>query len=240
MRDRNELVKRIYEISAELGIEPVLPMEISLRVRDASGLEILNRSEPAHSWTRNAWNYLFAFFGDAGAVGASFGAGFMTGKRIDGTINATTYRCCSQGYIAEVDASTFVNEQNNEHAGDYGIVVGTSSTAFDPDQYALGAIIPHGSGEGLLYYMPMVQSVRSYNETSKVWQARFSRTIHNYHTADMTVREIGLYCSCELFGYPVAFFLMARDVLETPAVIPYGGDLVINYDVKVPFGAIDG
>ncbi len=236
MRDRNELVKRIYEISAELGIEPVLPMEISLRVRDASGLEILNRSEPAHSWTRNAWNYLFAFFGDAGAVGSSFGAGFMTGKRIDGTIDYSTGYCCCQGYVAEVDASTFVNEQEN---GNYGIVAGTSSTAFDPDQYALGAIIPHGSGEGQLYYMAMLQSVRSYNETSKVWQARFSRTIHNYHTADMTVREIGLYCSCELFG-SVHFYLMARDVLETPAVIPYGGDLVVNYDVKVPFGAIDG
>ena len=90
MRDRRELIRRMREISSELGMDPAYPLMIGLELRDPRGNILERRSEPGHSWTRNAWNMLMAFMGDAGASGASFGAGYMqcAVAQVDGHVQA--------------------------------------------------------------------------------------------------------------------------------------------------------
>lgn len=223
------------EISSELGLDPQYPLMVGLEVHEPSGRLIMERHEVGHSWTRNAWNMLLAFFGDAGASGASFGAGHLTARDITGTISSDTGYCCEPDYNGDVDRGAFCNPSTN---ADYGIVVGTGSTAFSVNQYALAAICGHGTGSGQLNYAAMAQSTRSY--ASSTWTCRHSRTMANNSGAPIVVSEIGLYWQGFLFTNVNRVYMMARDVLETPVTVAAGGIiLTVNYDVSLDFGAID-
>jgi len=112
---------------------------------------------------------------------------------------------------------------------DYGILVGSSDTAFDVNQDDLGAKIPHGTGSGQLSYGDT--SVVEFGDDYKTWQRAFD----NFSGADITVKEIGMFAKVtrEEAGVPTPYYVMlARDVI-TSTTVPNGGRLIVKYTFKI-------
>jgi len=111
----------------------------------------------------------------------------------------------------------------------YGILVGSSDTAFDVTQYNLGSKISHGTSSGQLQYGDT--SVVDYGADYKTWQRAFD----NLSGADVVVKEIGMFAKVtrEEAGVPKEYYVMlARDVITTTTV-PNGGSLVVKYTFKI-------
>jgi hypothetical protein len=106
---------------------------------------------------------------------------------------------------------------------DYGIVVGSSDTPVTKDDYKLGSRIAHGSGTGQLMYGAV--SIDAPTTYSTGYLIRVIRVFTNNSSADVTVKEIGLYCY--LGGY---YLCIIRDVLSTPVTIPSGYSWTVRYN----------
>jgi len=111
----------------------------------------------------------------------------------------------------------------------YGILVGTGSTAFSITQYSLVSKISHGTGSGQLSYGE--QSVIDYGNDFEQWQ----RSFDNNSGADITVYEIGMACRTTKLANGTSethYILLARDVI-TPVTVPNGGRLTVKYKFKI-------
>lgn len=111
----------------------------------------------------------------------------------------------------------------------YGILVGSGSTAFDVDQYKLDSKISHGTGSGQLSYGE--QSIVDYSSSHEQWQ----RSFDNNSGGDITVYEIGMACkTSKLYdGTPeIHYILLARDVI-TATTVPNGGRLTVKYTFRI-------
>jgi hypothetical protein len=119
----------------------------------------------------------------------------------------------------------------------YGILVGTSASPVNRDQYQLGGKIAHGSGSGQLSYGAM--TVEDTDGTPPDTVFRLIRTFTNNTTDPITVYEIGLtIANCHQpaatsFNPTISYFLIARDVLSSPQTIPAGATLTVRYIFKV-------
>ena len=147
---------------------PLLPTSrLRFLVRDASGHIILDRSEPGHSWVRGAYNFFFASLaGNGGGGSNTFGAGYMSAKNIAGTVLYATGSNVDRSGLAVPSSTGLVP---NSAVSTFGMVVGTSDTAFSIDDYKLGSKVAHGSGAGQLSYGIGVLPVLSY--ATKIWTA---------------------------------------------------------------------
>ena len=107
----------------DLKLPPPPEIFIGLQVHKDGEL-IFDDKQRGHSWTRNFYNYK-CLMGTNAAIGSTgFGAGYMTGKDHNGFVS--TYIRNLAGQVTTGSGETTC-----------GIVVGTSDTAFNIEQYAL-------------------------------------------------------------------------------------------------------
>ena len=118
----------------------------------------------------------------------------------------------------------------NAAAGDdsHGILVGSGTTPYSPNDYALANKIPHGTGDGQLYYGSTVVTDIVDDGTSLSF--KIVRTFSNEGSVNVTVNEVGLAVYAN--GYNI---LVARDVLSSSISVPAGSSLVIRYIVKLTY-----
>ncbi|RLB79250.1 MAG: hypothetical protein DRH17_14080 [Deltaproteobacteria bacterium] len=186
--------------------------EIEVIVLDKNGKEIHREKRPMDSFTRNIKNLLTMF--DTG--------GWLVSD-VNGSSVTFMFKNASDEYL--YNAEVLAPSGND----DYGILVGSSDTAFDVYQHSLGAKISHGTGSGQLSYGET--SVVDFGDDYKTWQRAFD----NLSGSDIVVREIGMFAKVtrEESGVPTPYYVMlARDVITTTTV-PNGGRLIVKYTFKI-------
>ena len=114
---------------------------------------------------------------------------------------------------------------NNAANANFGILVGTEDSAFATTNFALHGLIAHGNGASQLFYQAMGASVRAWDDGTKKFSNTFTRIYNNNSGGSITVKEAGL-CSR---GYGSYYYLLARDILDTPVVVPDGAQLTVTY-----------
>jgi len=186
--------------------------EVEVIVLDKDGKEIHREKKPMDSFTQNVMNLL-----------GMFDAGGWVAIDVNGNSVTFTFKNATDNYLYNAEVLAPSGEDK------YGILVGSSDTAFDVTQYNLGSKISHGTGSGQLQYGDT--SVVDYGADYKTWQRAFD----NLSGADVVVKEIGMFAKVtrEESGVPKAYYVMlARDVITTTTV-PNGGRLIVKYTFKI-------
>jgi len=186
--------------------------EIEVIVLDKDGKEIHRERKSMDSFTANIMKLL-----------AMFDAGGWIVKDVNGNSVTFAFKNATDNYLYNAEVLAPSEDDN------YGILVGSSDTAFDVTQYNLGSKIAHGTGSGQLSYGGT--SVVDYGDDYKTWQRAFD----NLSGADVVVKEIGMFAKVtrEEAGVPKEYYVMlARDVITTTTV-PNGGRLIVKYTFKI-------
>lgn len=232
---------KLREMCRELRVPPPPEIHIGLKVMDRNGVLVFDDKQRGHSWTRNYHNIKFAFEAWASGTSTSFGAGHLSGKNTSGTVRGgatyvlTPTQVGAGGYAAA--GGGVVNTGNNV---DYGILVGTSDSAFSVEHNAMQALIAHGNAPGQLFYQAMAEGVKSYNSELKTWKQTHKRVFNNNSGGSITVKEVGLVFNLWLFAYSnLEGFLVERSVLDPTVPVANGAQLTVTYEISMDFSAID-
>jgi hypothetical protein len=125
-----------------------------------------------------------------------------------------------------------VNAGDNDDT--FGIWVGSGSTPISPNNYALASKIPHGTSSGQLDYESHAIS-SSYSNTSSY--VEIARSFVNRSGADIIVRETGIvgrnFWRDSGGVRNDVKFLIARDVLPTPILVPNLASLTVRYRISL-------
>lgn len=224
------------QLSKELKF-PVTEMFYGLEVKNPSGIITLQQKGRAHSWTRNWYNWVATQALDMpGPSGTTtFGAGWLTAKNTSGTVaaGATTmpYRL----------TNTLLSNGWYEQAttGNYGIWIGSGSTAFSIEDYTLATKITSGNASGMMLYFYMSAPLTTYDSTAgaEKWTVSLTRVFNNNSGGDVTVAELGLVWYGSF--WTSSYFLMERTVLGSSVTIKNGGQLAVRYTLSMSYNTVD-
>lgn len=184
------------------------------------GKPLLSLSQPAHSYTRNFYNY--ALMAPSGLLSSDSTWGDGHGNFKDTAGNNRVF------YAHNYAWSSVNPAQDNT----YGIVVGTSDTAESFDHFALQAIIAHGTGSGQLSHRVMSAATLSWAAGSKTFSLFLSRLFDNSSGSTIVVKETGIIASCYSQAYK---FLYCRDVLSTAIDVLNSGTLTVTYEAQLVY-----
>lgn len=114
-----------------------------------------------------------------------------------------------------------------------GIHVGTGNTAATEDDYALESPVTSGLAGTVTINKDMDANGNPY--------ITYNLVLSNSTSADIVVKEIGLYESCSCGNTVGATsssernFLVDRTVLDTPVTVPANGNAAIYYTLKTTY-----
>ena len=181
---------------------------------------ISSLSLPAHSWTRNFYNFaLLAPFGFP-TTDSTWGNGHANFKDSSATVQ---------------DLSSYMyawSAVNSAQDNTYGIIVGTSDAAESFDHVALTAKIAHGTGPGQLSHRAMPALTVSWAAGSKTLSLFLSRLFDNLSGSTITVKESGIISTCYYTAYK---FLFCRDVLSPALDVLNSGTLTVTYEAQLVY-----
>jgi len=215
----------------ELHVPAPPEIMIGLRVHDRNGLLIFDDIQRGHSWTRNFYNMLFAFASRPVGAGTTFGAGYLATKNVPGSVGCTLSINFPSGR-----AITIVPGDVSSSA--YGLLVGTSDTAFSVDQFALQAPIVQGVGAGQFSYAAGVADAGAYTAGTKTWKTTLYRVMNNNSGGSVTVKEVALYAFETWISAP-SITMFERSVLSPTVAVANGAQLTVTYEISMDFSAID-
>jgi len=190
----------------------VIGGEIEVIVEDRYGNVIKHIKKPMDSFVKNILNLICMF--DTG--------GWVTTDRNGNTVNFY-FKNAADNYLYNAEVLAPADDDN------YGILVGSGTTAFSVNDYDLASPISNGTGSGQLSYGEM--SVVASGDDYKQWQ----RSFDNNSGADITVNEIGMAAKVtrEEAGSQVVYYvLLARDVISATTV-PNGGRITVKYTFRI-------
>jgi hypothetical protein len=109
----------------------------------------------------------------------------------------------------------------------------------DLSHYAFGCsggpnFIQYCSMKATLNYLAQTATTLSYDAETNKATAKLSRTFNNETSVSVPVRELALYQYGASSGYN---FMMSRDVLASPVVVPPSCKLTVTYSVEMTFTA---
>jgi len=220
--------KNLKDMCLELRVPPPPDVFIRMQVHDKNGALVSDNKERAHSFTRNFWNMMFGMAGDSGGDGGStFGAGYMSKKTTGGVVfgSASGYVERNDGLYASLgDSST-------------GIVIGTDDTAFNIDQYALGAQIVNGVSTGQMSHLASTSmGIPSYAATT--WKSTLERVFNNNSGGAIVVKETGLYWDGTMWGSGSPQ-MIERNVLVATSTVADAAQLTVTYEISMDFSVPD-
>jgi len=235
--------RELKEKCRELKVPAPPEIMIRLQVHDKDGNLTFDDIQRGHSWTRNFYNMFFGCAGNGQANGGNnFGAGYMTGKYVSGSISySSSYTArpatiAGSAWIPSVPGTGFIY---GSAAATYGIVIGTSDTAFNADHYTMQTIIAHGNSADQLYYQAMTAPIVAYTAGSKTWKTTLSRIYNNNSGGSITVKETGLYSAADIYGGTSNPYLVERSVLSPTVAVANGAQFTVTYEITMDFSAID-
>jgi len=212
----------------ELRVQAPTDLFIGTQVHDAGKL-IHEDIQRGHSWTRNYWNYLHCLCSGCTFIDSTFGAGYVSVKRLVGDLT----------FQASISTSwnSLLTAIANKYAA--GIVVGTGTTAFNIDQYALATLIESGSSAAKLYYNASAVASTTYAPIAKTWTITGNRIFNNNSGGDIVVAETGLLVS-GIFGEGAGeSWLLERSKLVATVTVPDGAQLTVTYTIVEDFSGVN-
>jgi len=202
-----------------------LDLFYELEVRDKNGKLISKRRSRSKSLLRN-----FALMLRGLMAGNIAGVISKSEWNVKVTLTATdgsTFDYPSLMFSGEAkDAPSAMEASALERTDEYGVVVGTGSTAVTRDDYKLESQISDGFADGqMVYGKTTVEDVNG-DPPSSVF--RIIRTFTNEGSTTISIYEIGLIVKAQN-----KYVLIARDVLDTAQDVPAGATLTVRYIFKV-------
>ena len=218
-------------ITKGLTFMPKVGITVRLTVTESDGTISYDKTEPAHSFTRNFWNALFSYIANSTSSGSNnFGSGYISIKSSAGTLSYATLDTISfssyesgRGILGILSNST------------YGIVVGTSAAAFTVEQFALGAQCVQGTGTNNLQHAAQAYPTISWTVGTLTWLAVHRRIFNNNSAGAIGVNETGLYSDLLNFSKGSGEFMVERNVLGGTVTVGIGAQLTVTYNISVVF-----
>jgi len=134
--------------------------------------------------------------------------------------------------VADSDLGA-VNVLGAEGDDSKGVLFGTGTTAFDITDCKLASKIAHGDGDNLLHYYDTSVGDIDTSISGKV-RLPIQRSAVNNGSVDISVSEVGLVVSITIGGTDY-YFLIARDVLDSPISVPAGATLKWTYYITTTY-----
>jgi hypothetical protein len=200
-------------------------LHIHTRV-EKNGIILSDKHQIGHSWVRNAYNAYNLMMLD------SVPTTYLYFRDTAGLFGSSSYPFQRHFVYA---ANGYYSTENAEN---FGVVVGTGTTAFDLDDFRLDAVITHGNTTGKLYYQAQVAPVTTYSGDPDFTENILHKRVYNNNSGGtITVNEVGLVFLTNGGSYKV---MMSRDVLDTPAVVLNGAQLTVTVSITTKdFATID-
>jgi hypothetical protein len=207
-----------------LDFEPIRGF-IEIEVRDSKGNVIQKGKHKMRSFLNNFLKTIEAFARGANVTVTNTAGGSST-FAYAGT------RSVSSGMEAVIAMNCMAGDNDSS----FGIVVGTGTTPVSLVQYALASQIPHGTGTGQLDYNPSSGEILGLDTrvSPPVYRFRILRTFTNSSGGSITINEVGLIAYHRVSA--IFTFMIARDVLPQPYVVPNGGTCTIALLIEVVLG----
>lgn len=109
----------------------------------------------------------------------------------------------------------------------HGLVVGTGTSGFSFESFALGTPVVSGAGAGQLAYSSAEDVVVTFDSDSSRFSANYARFFNNNSGGSIVVSEIGLVSNMSVpTGGEI---LICRDALSTTLTVTNGGQLKVTY-----------
>lgn len=233
--------EELERLGAKLHIAtPTAKWGFKLEKQDGSEI-LYEATERAHSWVRNAYTILICNMCGNGPTQTSYGAGVLgvkgtNGVGWQGTTGAYPFAPAVSVNSGAVNALRYPGNGVVGAAGSItnGIVIGTGTTAYSFDDYKLATVIANGNAAGQMAYSAGT-ATDTWDSASKLYTSSFTRIMNNNSGADIVVSEVGL------IGYVgvsyASYFLLVRDLLEAPIVVPTDSKLTVTYNMQTLFPA---
>jgi len=143
----------------------------------------------------------------------------------DGAERAYPYIYSTTSPVMNVDAG--------EGKTKYGVLYGTGTTPFDVNDYKLESLIPHGDGDNKLHYYPV--NVFDLGVVENKVQFKIQRPAINNGSVAINISEIGVVAYEKEFSGTSTYFLIIRDVLDTPITVAPGQTITATYTIYTTF-----
>lgn len=189
---------------------------------------------PVKSWVRNAYNFLARQAMSAPCMG-TYGAGNLRMRRTHGGDNHATSESTA---LLEWHISTkTLGRGYRAIIGDnnHGIVIGTSTTAWNFEHRAMQGLIPDGGGSGQVHYNQM--EVYTVDVGGIVKKIHLQRYFNNNSGANLTLGEIGLIASIEQ-GWGSTGpgkYLFSREVVSPADTFYDKAQLKVDYEISLTY-----
>jgi len=202
-----------------------LDLFYELEVRDKNGNLISKRTGRSKSLVRNFALMLRGLM--AGNLGGVISGSTWNSKVTVTATDGSTFNYPSMTSSPDdMNADSAMEASALERTDEYGVVVGTGSTAVTRDDYKLESQIPDGFADGQMVHGKTTVEDVDGDPPSSVF--RIIRTFTNEGSTTITIYEIGLIVKAQDH-----YVLIARDVLDTPQDVPAGATLTVRYIFKV-------
>lgn len=227
--------EELRRLSSSLKI-PIPEVFITMETKKYDGEQLHIHTERAHSWTRNGYNWLVCQmcgvnFSDAG----TFGGGYINMKNINGDVETGASPLgIIHSHNAEQAGWGFLGALNDD---DNGIIIGTGSTAYSFEQYALAAAIADGTATGQMLHGTGYAPIKSYVSGTKTYSVIHARVFGNSSGGTIVVAESGIRLPINYVQSAYGSPLVMRDVLSSSVSVATMVSLTVTYTLQVVFPA---
>ena len=206
-------------LGRKLGI-PVTRTFVTLEVTKDG--KILDRyHDRSHTWNRNYWNYHLMTPIAILGVATDFGAGYLSFKRVSGSVTATTA------------ANVHLSSRNASANSSFGIVVGTGTGAESFEGYILDTLVAHGTGAGQLSYAAEEATLQNYTSGTKTWDITTRRNFTNSSGGTIVIAETGIYAIFQ--DLTSQYAMICRDLLGSTVSVAAAAQLAVTYTISLTF-----
>lgn len=215
---------------------PIPEAFLELEVRDKDGKVIQRHKQRSHSWVRNAYNLMFSNLAGKNGNDATFGAGKLNIKAVDGTIKYGAYPIfIGREYSTTIEGTAAGGGYRAAAAAvNRGIVVGSGTNAESFEDYALQTQIVEGTGAGQLSHILSEEHAVSYADTTL--KNTLIRYFNNNSGGDISVNEVALY-TLGGAGGGTSYWCTSRDHLASTVTVPNTGQLKVTYTIQLTYPA---
>jgi len=120
-----------------------------------------------------------------------------------------------------------MNVTDSSNDNNYGIQIGTGTTAPAITDYRLTQIILNGTSAGQMQYGAVSVMSTVINTTNNTGYFTITRAFTNNSGGSITVSEVGLVAKGS------HYILIIHDLLPTPITVPNGSSLSISYEIQI-------